>query len=115
MRCPKCRDQGMQLETWPGTEIERCPRCQGIFLDRGELEQLLVSANVDRMDAPWFTPLSEQQDMEPATCDRCLVAMEPFLGPRNMRLDRCPRCGATFLDQGELSEIRRADPTDEER
>ena len=106
MKCPKCPGVGMQLETWPGTEIERCPRCDGIYLDAGELEQLLASQHASRVDAVGFTPLSEQQDMMTGVCDRCRVVMEPYLGPHNMRLDRCPKCGGVFLDQGELSDMR---------
>ena len=71
MKCPKCPGQGMLLETWPGTEIERCPRCDGLYLGRGELEQLLASQFATRVDASGFTPISEEQDMMAGTCDRC--------------------------------------------
>jgi len=106
MRCPKCPDQAMRLETWPGVEFERCPRCQGIFLDEGELQRLLVAWEAAHADTLGFTELSERQDLQEGTCDRCRVRMLPYLGPRNMRLDRCPRCGSVFLDQGELAEMR---------
>jgi len=38
-RCPKC---GAQLVVVPyrGIEIDKCSRCQGIWLDTGELEQV---------------------------------------------------------------------------
>lgn len=107
MRCPKCVGVSMTLETWPGTEFERCPRCQGIFLDAGELERMLVSSEVSRADAPVFTPLSEAHDMVRGVCHRCQEEMEPILGPRNTRLDRCPSCRGVFLDQGELWEMRK--------
>lgn len=107
MKCPKCDGVYMTLETWPGTEIERCPRCQGIYLDAGELEQMLASVDASRVDLPVFTALSEEHDLVQGLCHRCQVAMEPILGPRNMRLDRCPKCGAIFLDQGELAEMRK--------
>ena len=40
--CPKC---GAPLVTLHhrGVEIEQCSHCQGIWLDRGELEQVLAS------------------------------------------------------------------------
>lgn len=106
MKCPKCPDQAMELETWPGTELERCPRCQGLFLDAGELERLMVSQAAARVDAPGYTPLSNAQDRAPGICDRCRVTMEPYLGPQNVRIDRCPKCQAVFLDQGELADMR---------
>jgi Zn-finger nucleic acid-binding protein len=43
MRCPVCEDQLRPLER-NGVEIEMCPSCKGVWLDRGELDALLESA-----------------------------------------------------------------------
>jgi Zn-finger nucleic acid-binding protein len=40
MRCPKC-DATLNTLERHGVVIEECPGCQGVFLDRGELEQLI--------------------------------------------------------------------------
>lgn len=40
LTCPKCRGS-MRKRERNGVTIEQCRRCHGIFLDRGELEQLL--------------------------------------------------------------------------
>ncbi|MCR9142164.1 MAG: zf-TFIIB domain-containing protein [bacterium] len=37
--CPAC-GAAMALERIGRVEVDRCPKCRGIFLDRGELEQL---------------------------------------------------------------------------
>lgn len=44
MRCPKC---GTQLNTVKHNEVtvEECPSCQGMWLDRGELETLAQREN----------------------------------------------------------------------
>jgi Zn-finger nucleic acid-binding protein len=39
LQCPVC-DAPMVLERIGRVELDRCPKCRGIFLDRGELEQL---------------------------------------------------------------------------
>ena len=39
LQCPACQ-QSMQREFIGRVEIDRCPACGGIFLDRGELELL---------------------------------------------------------------------------
>jgi len=41
MQCPVC---GAQLQPMPrsGIEIDICPGCKGVWLDRGELEKLVV-------------------------------------------------------------------------
>ena len=54
-----------------------------------------------------FAPDYEAQDRVLGNCDRCRVPMDPLIGQRNIRIDRCPKCGAVFLDQGELAEMRK--------
>lgn len=46
-KCPKCGSD-MNVETNSGIEIEKCSSCEGIFFDRGELEQLLVKHDSER-------------------------------------------------------------------
>lgn len=40
MICPKCRGE-MRTYERNGLLVDQCEECRGIFLDRGELEQLL--------------------------------------------------------------------------
>lgn len=40
MKCPKC-GASMRTHRRNGVTIEQCTKCHGIFLDRGELEQLI--------------------------------------------------------------------------
>jgi uncharacterized protein len=40
MTCPKCQAP-MRTHRRNGVVIEQCTKCHGIFLDRGEFEQLL--------------------------------------------------------------------------
>jgi hypothetical protein len=46
-KCPKCGSD-MNVEKISDIEIEKCSSCQGIFFDRGELEQLLVKQEPER-------------------------------------------------------------------
>lgn len=39
MTCPKCAGDMRKYER-NGVDIDQCTECRGIFLDRGELEQL---------------------------------------------------------------------------
>ncbi|WP_083934404.1 TFIIB-type zinc ribbon-containing protein [Nocardiopsis baichengensis] len=48
--CPKCQGQ-MQTFDRQGIHIEQCMGCRGIFLDRGELEQI-VAAEESHYGAP---------------------------------------------------------------
>ena len=46
LTCPKCRGE-MRTYERNGILIDQCEECRGIFLDRGELEQLLDAERGD--------------------------------------------------------------------
>ena len=41
MKCPNCPDSTLVMTDRQGVEIDYCPACRGIWLDRGELDKLL--------------------------------------------------------------------------
>lgn len=40
MKCPKC-NQTLVMSERQGVEIDYCPDCRGVWLDRGELDKIL--------------------------------------------------------------------------
>jgi len=40
MKCPKC-NQALVMSERQGVEIDYCPECRGVWLDRGELDKIL--------------------------------------------------------------------------
>ncbi len=44
MNCPHCPDTKLVLSERQNVEIDYCPQCRGIWLDRGELDKLLDKA-----------------------------------------------------------------------
>ena len=55
MKCPTCPDTTLVMADRQGIEIDYCPACRGIWLDRGELDKLLersASAAAPAMSAP---------------------------------------------------------------
>ncbi len=40
MRCPRCKAE-MVVTHLHGVEIDRCPDCQGLWLDGGELQKIV--------------------------------------------------------------------------
>lgn len=40
MKCPNCNENLMMTERL-GVEIDYCPSCRGIWLDRGELDKII--------------------------------------------------------------------------
>src|SRR5688572_26729236 len=41
MKCPVCPDATLLMTDRQGVEIDYCPSCRGVWLDRGELDKLL--------------------------------------------------------------------------
>lgn len=44
MRCPICTTSSLVMTERQGIEIDYCPSCRGIWLDRGELDKILEKA-----------------------------------------------------------------------
>ena len=41
MKCPICSDTNLVMTDRRGIEIDYCPACRGVWLDRGELDKLI--------------------------------------------------------------------------
>jgi uncharacterized protein len=41
MKCPTCADSTLILSNRDGVEIDYCPSCRGVWLDRGELDKII--------------------------------------------------------------------------
>jgi Zn-finger nucleic acid-binding protein len=104
--CPKCRQWKMHRESFQGIEIDRCGTCQGMFLDRGELEAMLARDLGGTADTFAFSHTSDAMDAVSAWCPRCQEGMAAVTSQGGLRVDVCRRCRAVFLDQGELASLQ---------
>ncbi|ANN70002.1 zf-TFIIB domain-containing protein [Bordetella bronchialis] len=41
MKCPTCREPDLVMSSRQNIEIDYCPQCRGVWLDRGELDKLI--------------------------------------------------------------------------
>ncbi|CAM3612537.1 Transcription factor zinc-finger domain-containing protein [Bordetella sputigena] len=41
MKCPSCREPELVMSARQNIEIDYCPQCRGVWLDRGELDKLI--------------------------------------------------------------------------
>ena len=44
MKCPKCQVD-LMISDRQGVEIDFCPQCRGVWLDRGELDKVVERAS----------------------------------------------------------------------
>ena len=61
MKCPNCESQHLVMAERQGVEIDYCPQCRGVWLDRGELDKLIersatVQAPPPPQPAAWSQP-----------------------------------------------------------
>lgn len=60
MKCPVCSSE-LQIATRAGIEIDYCPTCRGVWLDRGELDKIIErhvqeTQNLTRGAPPTYAP-----------------------------------------------------------
>ena len=46
MLCPHCTSERLVMSERSGIEIDYCPNCRGVWLDRGELDKLIEWVNI---------------------------------------------------------------------
>ncbi len=62
MQCPVCSVE-LLLSERQGVEIDYCPKCRGVWLDRGELDKIIErSAESAIPPAPASAPRGEHRD-----------------------------------------------------
>lgn len=44
MKCPVCETVDLRISERQGVEIDYCPTCRGVWLDRGELDKIIERA-----------------------------------------------------------------------
>lgn len=47
MKCPVCTDKELLMTERQGIELDYCPSCRGVWLDRGELDRLLEKTQTE--------------------------------------------------------------------
>lgn len=58
MQCPVCPDATLVMADRQGVEIDYCPQCRGVWLDRGELDKIIERS------APQGAPARQAQHHE---------------------------------------------------
>lgn len=67
MLCPACKDKSLVMSERQGVEIDYCPGCRGIWLDRGELDKIIErSEGVGGGGQQSVAPQPMAQSMPPA-------------------------------------------------
>lgn len=56
MNCPTCVSTTLTVTERQGIEIDFCPKCRGVWLDRGELDKILERSAAYQQPIPTSSP-----------------------------------------------------------
>jgi Zn-finger nucleic acid-binding protein len=57
MHCPVCQNVSLVMSERQGIEIDYCPQCRGVWLDRGELDKIIDRSQGATASAAPATPV----------------------------------------------------------
>ncbi len=60
MKCPVCENSNLLMSERQGIEIDYCPQCRGVWLDRGELDKIIERSGVVAPLSKTETPIPVQ-------------------------------------------------------
>lgn len=60
MNCPVCANTALLMSERNGVEIDYCPKCRGVWLDRGELDKI-IERNSSQSTQPSYQQNYNQQ------------------------------------------------------
>ncbi len=62
MLCPTCKDVQLVMSERKDIEIDYCPQCRGVWLDRGELDKIIERSITEGVPAPQSAPGASVSD-----------------------------------------------------
>lgn len=115
MECP--RDNSvLESQVYEGdVEVDVCPSCQGMWLDRGELEQIEETQEHDYSEELERIPnlignayeMARQKKLAIINCPKCSAELSnrEYAYCSQIIIDVCPKCEGIWLDKGEIEAL----------
>ncbi len=71
MKCPACKDVTLSMSSRNEIEIDFCPTCRGVWLDRGELDKIIEKSAKDQSEN---SPRASEEHAQP----RIVEVVRPY-------------------------------------
>ncbi len=107
MNCPRCAGTALTQQKIDEVTIDRCPKCQGMWLDALELEKLLNLRPSELLadDSKFAASTAAGERLSCPVCKGSpLIKLNSLHRPGTI-LDSCTVCYGTWVDAGELSRL----------
>lgn len=96
MQCPVCKTVSLHMAERHGVEIDYCPECRGVWLDRGELDKIIERAAAETAPARPQAAAAPQPEARAPGWDTRPHA-PPYADPRHTHYPKKKREG--FLSE----------------
>lgn len=104
VNCPRDHVE-LRVEEHHGIEVDRCPECNGRWLDHHELDRL--EATVPSTEEQRIATIEYAQRQSELACPQCDAPMKSFnYRAYDLELDACDEQHGFWLDAGEESRVR---------
>lgn len=108
--CPECKLPLKEI-TLHRERVDRCEKCRGLFLDKGELESIIEMVDIFekvRLDEPEIPTVPRDEIERVVSCPDDGVHMKPTdIGC--VVIDVCGECEGIWLDGGEIAALKLAE------
>jgi len=64
MYCPVCREVALVMADRQGIEVDYCPQCRGVWLDRGELDKIIERVAQTQRGGAAYPPRQHDRDTD---------------------------------------------------
>ena len=100
MKCPGCATEMVVVHVH-SVEIDRCPGCGGVLLDKGETQVIDALGLAHVIESGAGSP-PDTLRTSGAKCHACDNPMIALVGAGDVEYDWCDQCERLFFDRGEL-------------
>jgi len=115
IKCPRDGEALARFTYESNVVVDKCPRCSGVYLDKGELEaiqEIKENAYEEELkaipdDVAAAYAIARQKQQGPASCPKCAREMsaKEYAYASRILIDVCPQCAGIWLDAGELKAL----------
>ncbi|HEX8825383.1 MAG TPA: zf-TFIIB domain-containing protein [Archangium sp.] len=102
--CPLCEHESLRPLSVSDVEVDTCPRCHGLWFDRGELDTLLDRPST----GPYLAAQARRAEASrsvPVSCPACRQRLALVVTTAGS-FDVCPRCEGVWLEAGRFEQLR---------
>ena len=115
MKCP-VDNSVLQSQVYEGdVEVDACPSCGGMWLDKEELERIEQTQQRDYTEELKRMPdfigaayeMALQKSLPVISCPKCNAEMSKheYAYCSQIVIDVCPKCQGLWLDKGEIEQL----------